>query len=63
MNPRRLQKYIAIIRTQLINSAAYPLDIATRSILIVMFMYILTHLVLEFRAQCQLGLTKLEICR
>jgi ABC-2 type transport system permease protein len=37
---RALAKYYAIIRIQIINSAAYPLDLVTRSLMIVIFMYI-----------------------
>ena len=44
MNFGRLEKYLAITRTQLINSAAYPLDLATRSIMIVLFMAIFAQL-------------------
>ncbi len=44
MNFRALTKYLAIARTQLVNGAAYPLDLATRSISIVMFMWIFAHL-------------------
>ncbi len=40
----RLEKYLAITRTQIINSAAYPLDLAARSLMIVMFMYVFLHL-------------------
>jgi ABC-2 type transport system permease protein len=48
-NPRssafiRVQKYLAITRTQIINSAAYPFDLATRSLMIVMFMFIFAQL-------------------
>ncbi len=41
---KKTAKYWAILRTQLINSAAYPLDLAARSILIVLFMWIFAHL-------------------
>ena len=48
-NPRQsafigVQKYFAIMRTQIINSAAYPLDLATRSLMIVLFMFIFMQL-------------------
>ncbi|MCI0477279.1 MAG: hypothetical protein L0Y55_13605 [Anaerolineales bacterium] len=43
MKFRRLEKYFAITRTQIINSAAYPLDLATRSLMIVMFTFVLIH--------------------
>ena len=43
MSLKRLVKYLAITRTQIINSAAYPFDLATRSLMIVMFMFILMH--------------------
>ncbi len=41
---RHVDKYAAIFRTQLANSAAYPLDLATRSIMIVLFVWIFAHL-------------------
>jgi ABC-2 type transport system permease protein len=44
MGFRRLIKYLAITRTQIINSAAYPLDLATRSLMIVMFMFVFMQL-------------------
>ncbi len=44
MTTKALTKYLAILRTQIINSAAYPLDLATRSLMIVMFMYIFMNL-------------------
>gem|GEM_PF-5201278 len=54
MDFKRWIKYLAIARTQIINSAAYPLDLATRSVLIVLFMFILMHQVqLHFLAACQ----------
>jgi hypothetical protein len=40
---KALAKYLAITRTQIINSAAYPFDLATRSLMIVMFMFVLIH--------------------
>ena len=39
-----ITKYLAIMRTQIINSAAYPLDLATRSIMIIIFMVIFAQL-------------------
>jgi len=44
MKFRRLAKYFAITRTQIINSMTYPLDLATRSIMIVLFMVIFAQL-------------------
>lgn len=44
MNFKPLAKYFAILRTQIINSAAYPLDLATRSVMIVIFMVIFAQL-------------------
>lgn len=44
MGFRRLVKYLAITRTQIINSAAYPFDLATRSLMIVMFMFVFMQL-------------------
>ncbi len=41
---KQLAKYAAIFRTQLANSAAYPLDLATRSLMIVMFVWVFAHL-------------------
>ncbi len=41
---KALAKYLAIARTQLVNSAAYPLDLLTRSITIMMFMWIFSQL-------------------
>ena len=41
---KALTKYLAITRTQIINSAAYPFDLATRSLMIVMFMFIFAQL-------------------
>ena len=38
------QKYLAIFKIQIINSAAYPLDLATRSITMILFMYIFASL-------------------
>jgi ABC-2 type transport system permease protein len=40
MNLRKLAKYWAIFKTQLLNAAAYPLDLAARSLSIVLFMVI-----------------------
>jgi ABC-2 type transport system permease protein len=37
-------KYWAILKTQLINSFAYPGDLAARSVTIVMFMWVFAHL-------------------
>jgi ABC-2 type transport system permease protein len=44
MGFRRLVKYLAVTRTQIINSMTYPLDLATRSIMIVLFMVIFAQL-------------------
>ncbi|MGE5263670.1 MAG: ABC transporter permease [Acidobacteriota bacterium] len=44
MNLKRFTKYLAITRTQVMNGAAYPLDLATRSITMVLFMWIFAHL-------------------
>jgi ABC-2 type transport system permease protein len=41
---KALAKYLAITRTQIINSAAYPFDLATRSLMIVMFMFVFMQL-------------------
>lgn len=41
---KHFSKYFAVLRTQLINNAAYPADLATRSITIVLFMWIFAHL-------------------
>jgi len=39
-----IQKYWAIFRTQLLNSFAYPGDLASRSLSIVIFMWVFVHL-------------------
>jgi ABC-2 type transport system permease protein len=44
MSLSQLRKYLAITRTQIINSAAYPIDLAARSLMIVMFMIIFVQL-------------------
>lgn len=44
MNFKSFDKYLAVLRTQLLNSIAYPLDLATRSITIVFFVWIFGHL-------------------
>ena len=44
MDFRRLVKYLAITRTQVINSMTYPFDLAMRSLMIVIFMAIFAQL-------------------
>lgn len=44
MQTRKFAKYWAIFRTQLQNSAAYPLDLAARSLSIVLFMWVFFNL-------------------
>lgn len=44
MNTRSFYKYLAIIRAEIMNGAAYPVDLATRSITIVLFMWVFAHL-------------------
>jgi ABC-2 type transport system permease protein len=41
---KRVQKYWAIFKTQLLNSLAYPGDLASRSLAIVLFMWIFAQL-------------------
>lgn len=41
---KQIAKYAAILQAQLANSAAYPLDLATRSIMIILFVWIFAHL-------------------
>ncbi len=44
MSTRRFSKYLAIVRSEIMNGAAYPVDLATRSITIVLFMWVFAHL-------------------
>ncbi len=44
MNTRSFSKYLAITRAEIMNGAAYPVDLATRSITIVLFMFVFAHL-------------------
>jgi ABC-2 type transport system permease protein len=41
---RAVKKYWAILKTQLLNSLAYPGDLASRSLSIVLFMWVFVHL-------------------
>ena len=62
MNPKRVSKYLAIMRTQVMNGAAYPLDLATRSITMVLFMWIFAHLWdATFRAMGQTAIAGLTL--
>lgn len=40
---RAVKKYWAILKTQLLNSLAYPGDLASRSLSIVLFMWVFVH--------------------
>ncbi len=44
MNTRRFSKYLAITQAEIMNGAAYPVDLLTRSITIVLFMWVLMHM-------------------
>ena len=61
---KSLTKYSAIMRTQIINSAAYPLDLATRSLMMVLFMFIFMQLwTATYRAMGQSTIAGLCRCK